>query len=377
MAPHPQRISRRTMLLTATLGSLSQGYLTQRLLASDDTSGKGGRDRHTFVMQLAKVRDEDTKETVLGLLGQADDVRRAPDPVPYPTDEIWCYGSDGHGTLATLGKVCFRNGRVVWVAGRDGQPPAPNAINEDELCEGMRYLHPGPEAAGYNDPLQLVRVANYLRPRGKTKALAIIGEYGRIRDVSVDETWLFLLLRTLFEVPSPPRHMPDMLIGAMSPKPPKERTRIPRFPIVIVHDIPFSLLWGVNLAGEAQPISQHVDYFQKHGTIRARDLRPPDDPYPSFQKLLASKEWAYMVEAEGNRSVDIAGHTLLQLLALGRTAYDPPEARQPFAYPKTSDYDRHHKLFLSAGARWDDKLQLYIRKDGTHEKVGHLKNIYK
>jgi hypothetical protein len=85
-----------------------------------------------------------------------------------------------------------------------------------------------------------------------------------------------------------------------------------------------------------------------------------------------------MAEAEGDAHwVDnYAGHTLLQLLALGRTAYDPPQARQPFAYPKTSDYDRYHKSFLRAGARWDERLQLYIRKDGTHGKVGHLANIY-
>ena len=69
-------------------------------------------------------------------------------------------------------------------------------------------------------------------------------------------------------------------------------------------------------------------------------------------------------------------HSLLQVLALGRTAYDPPEARQPVADPNTSDYDRHHKSFLETGARWDEKLQMYVRRDGTHGKVGHLANIY-
>lgn len=366
------------MVLSVGLGSLAGDSLIQCLVADDGTSNRKSRDRLKFVTELAKVRDKDERDTVQRLLEKPDDIRRAPDPVPYSTDEIWCYGTDGHCSLATLGEVCFRDGRVVWVAGGYSQPPALNVINEDELRSGMRFLHPGPEETGYSEPLHLIRVANYLRPRGKAKALAIIGEYGRVHDVGVRETWLFLLLRTLFEVPVPPGHMPDMRIGAMSPKPPQDRTRIPRFPIVIVDDIPFSLLWGVILAGEAQPISQHIDYFHKHGTIRARNLRPPDDPYPSFKRLLASKEWIYMAEAEGDAHwVDnYAGHTLLQLLALGRTAYDPPQARQPFAYPKTSDYDRYHKSFLRAGARWDERLQLYIRKDGTHGKVGHLANIY-
>ena len=110
------------------------------------------------------------------------------------------------GSLATLGEVCFRKGTVVWLAGDRGHPASPNVIGEDELRAGMRFLHPGPEAPGYNDPLYLIRAANFLQPLGKAKALAIVGEYARIHDVAVDETRLFLLLRTLFDVPRPLRH---------------------------------------------------------------------------------------------------------------------------------------------------------------------------
>ena len=172
----------------------------------------------------------------------------------------------------------------------------------------------------------------------------------------IDETWLFLLLRTLFDVPQPPGHMPEMLIGAMSPAPPKDRTRIPRFPIVIVDDIPFSLLWGVtspvkrNRSPGTSSTSASMARF-------ARKLRPPDDPYPSFQKLLRSKEWADMAKAEGDPHwvSNYAGHALLQLLALGRTAYDPPEARQPFAYPNKSDYERYQRAFWNGPG--DEKLK--------------------
>ena len=80
----------------------------------------------------------------------------------------------------------------------------------------MRFMHPGPEYAGYNDPLHLIRVTNYLQPLGKEKALAIIDEYCRIHEPGLDETWLFLVLRTLFEVPQPPGYMPRMKIGAMA-----------------------------------------------------------------------------------------------------------------------------------------------------------------
>ncbi len=164
----------------------------------------------------------------------------------------------------------------------------------------MRYLHPGPAHAGYNDPLHLIRVTNYLQPLGKEKALAIVGEYARIHDVGVDETWLFLLLRTLFDIPKEPGYMPDLYIGAMRPQPPRDRTRVPRFPIVIVDDVPFSLLHGVTLLGQAGSVTSHVEYFRNHGAIRGGKHCPPRDPYQSFQKLLRSSEWKEMAKDDSD-----------------------------------------------------------------------------
>jgi hypothetical protein len=119
--------------------------------------------------------------------------------------------------------------------------------------------------------------------------------------------------------------------------------------------------------------------FRKHGTLRANRLHPPDDPFLSFEALLASKEWAALGDIENHDlrwMNDIEGHTLLQVLALVRTAYDPPVARQPFAYPETGDYERYHAAYLRVGARWDDALQMYVRRDGSHGEVGHLAIIY-
>jgi hypothetical protein len=194
--------------------------------------------------------------------------------------------------------------------------------------------------------------------------------------IFLDETWLFLLLRTLFDVPEPPGFMPKLMIGATSPSSPEDQTKIPRFPLVIVDDIPFSLLKGARMLGRPLPISYHVEYFQEQGTIRVGNLAPPDDPYPSFKTLLASKEWAAMAEPKVNaRRIDeYTGHTFRQVLALGRTAYDPPEARRQHADLQLRDFDRHHELFLKAGARWDEGLQLYVRGDGKHGKIGRLTN---
>ncbi len=336
------------------------------------------RNRRAFSRLLAQIKDGDTPARVAGLLGRPDDVQYASNAPPY-RDEVWCYGTSGHGSLATLGKVDFRGQRVLWVAGAYGLPPSPLVISERELQAGMRFLHPGPEAAGYNDPLQLIRVTNYLLPLGKAKALAIVSEYGRVGGADWDETWLFLLLRTLFDVPDPPGYMPEMFIGAMAPDPGRDRRKFPRYPIVIVDEVPFSVLWGVSLGGMPEPIGMDVEHFRKHGTLRTRPLRPPDDPFPSYKKLLQTREWHAVETASPDaRSLqEYSGHVLLQVLALVRTAYDPPEARQPFAYLKPADYERFHKEFLAIGARWDQKLQMYVRPDGSHHEVGHLANIYR
>lgn len=380
------------LILLFLLTSISQSTRLVRCagpVSTDPTAGKKSSaamssltlypDRRLFADKIAKVQDGDTKQQVEELLGKPQDFQHAPDPVPYPTDEIWCYGSEGHLSLPTLGQVCFREGHVIWVAGGHDTPPGTSVITEEDLRAGMRFMHPGPEVAGYNDPLHLIRVVNYLQPQGKEKALAIIGEYARISNPAVDTTWVFLLLRTLFDIPNPPGWMPEMYIGAMSPQPPKDRSRIPRFPLIIMEDIPFSALWGVMLAGEAEPVSIHVEYFRKHGTLRAKRLHPPDDPFLAFKELLASKEWATVREAEKEtrRVNGYEGHTLLQVLHLVRTAYDPPEARQPFASPEPTDYDRYHQAFLRASVHWDESLQMYVRADGSHGKIGHLANIYK
>ena len=63
-----------------------------------------------FQQKLSGVKDGDTKEKVVRLLGKPDDIRRAPDRVPYPTDEIWCYGTESHGSLARWARCASGTG---------------------------------------------------------------------------------------------------------------------------------------------------------------------------------------------------------------------------------------------------------------------------
>jgi hypothetical protein len=338
------------------------------------------RDRREFAEKMAKVKEGDTKETVKSLLGEPEDIWRPPVIHPLSGDEQWCYGSDGHLSLPTLGIVVFKKGLVSWATGRLDHPPSPSVITEEKLRSGIRFIYSGPRAGERYDPLHLIRVVNFLQPLGKDKALAIIGEYTRVVDDAVEETWLFFLLRTLFDVPNPPRYMPIMSIGAMFPTPPEDLQTFPRYPIVIVDDISFSLLMGVAGGGLPEAPSSHVEYFRKNGKLRTTRLRPPDDPFLSLNHLHGTKEWTLLAKLPDTRNQVAELHRILQgiaffqVLLLVRTAYDTPEINDTSSGLKPQHYERHHREFLKVGAYWDDKLQMYVKKDGSHKPFQALKN---
>lgn len=368
-------ISRRNLILAAGLSSLGSSHCSRLLLAGDESSTQVQPhqqypDRQEFVSRLAQVQDHDRPEDVLKLLGRPDEIRTGPEIAPYvETDQHWCYGSSGAETLATLGTICFRKGKVCWTKGRYGQPPDPALIDELELRAGLKFLGRGSDSPGDNDPLHLIRVTNYLVPLGKEKALAIIGEYGRVHPY-INETWLFLLIRILFDVPEPPGHMPEMRIGLKFPSPPKNLMYVPRFPIVMMDDIPFSVLEGVSLFGTPEPISRHVGYFQKHGTLRKQKLHPPDDPYLSLLKLPEFQEVKAIEEEAENRNWKASNNTrlLLHVVTLCRTIDKWPEAQEPRPKHVVSTFDQYHNDFLLAKPKWDEQLQLYVRGDGSHEE---------
>lgn len=201
------------------------------------------RTRERFAILMSQVSPEMTREEVEAILGKPDDVRTKYDPGGIrraETGEIWRYGTNGHLTTATLGSIYFdENGKVQAVCGEDGVPPPASMFDEEELRSILRILDETPSynnGWGYN-PRSVIRAVNALQPLGKEKALAAVAEYLRVAPISFDAPaveGMFLVLRTLFEIPSPPGHMPVMMVGAPSPAGPEDRTKIPRFPIHIL-----------------------------------------------------------------------------------------------------------------------------------------------
>jgi hypothetical protein len=246
------------------------------LLLAMTTFAHAAPSRTDFAAKLATVKPGMTADRVKQILGAPDDIKTEADPGGISasrTAEIWRYGAAGHLAAATLGSVHIQADRTVqYVFGGKGKPFT--GIREPELRRLLALIDDVPS---YNDrlrPLALVRAVNALHALGKDTALDVIDEYLRVSS-SLDDggrEGVFLIMRTLFDVPE--GGMPPMMVGAPSPAPPKDPAILPRFPIVIIADVPIKLVRGYALAGKAERPEDDVAAFRKIGTLRAKPLAP-------------------------------------------------------------------------------------------------------
>ncbi len=248
---------------------------------------------------MNKVEFEMPRSEVIRLLGEPDDVRTEYDPggiVAFDTVEILRYGTDGHLTPATLGQVCIDAQEKVSAVYGSGEPPPDGMFEEAELRRLLRALAEVPSYDGrrYN-PQKVVRAVNVLQPIGKKRALAAIAEYLRIVPRFLDERpgGMFLVLRTLFEIPDSVGAMPPMRVGMYSPEPPKDAGRPTRYPGVIEDDIPFLVVSGYMLMGQAEHPSKHLPFFEANGVIRSEPLRPSGVPFAAVDRVLDKHPWLW------------------------------------------------------------------------------------
>jgi hypothetical protein len=154
-------------------------------------------------------------------------------------------------------------------------------------------LVPSYSSGASYDPRLIIQAVNTLQPLGKGKALAAIQEYLRITPYI--ETFgqdahgrdgMFLVLRSLFDIPPDPGYMLPMQVGAPTPNPPKDPKRIPRFPVVIQDDIPFLLVGGYMLGGFPEPPESALHEFRDNGRMRSKPLAPSPHPVAALETLL-------------------------------------------------------------------------------------------
>ena len=100
----------------------------------------------------------------------------------------------------------------------------------------------------------------------EVNALAVLAEYLRVSSHFEDEggrEGVFLVLRTLFDPPTDQAVFPHMMVGAPRPPFPKLHTDAPRFPIVVIDDMPFNVVSGYALGGQAESPEMHLEAIRK------------------------------------------------------------------------------------------------------------------
>jgi hypothetical protein len=334
------------------------------------------RTRQHFAALMSRVSTDMSRDEVEAILGKPDDVKTKYDPGGAEMGETWRYGTNGHLTTATLGSVYIdENGKVQGVCGAAGDPPPTWMFAEEELRSILRILD---ETSSYNDgwsynPRSVIRTVNALQPLGKEKALAAVAEYLRVSPGSFDAhavDGMFLVLRTLFEIPNPPGHMPVMLVGQLSPRGPEDLTKIPRFPIYIQDDIPFLMVSGYSLFGQAEDPRKHLNYFREHGVIRSLPLVPPPDPSASIRRALDALS-NNGIGPDGAPEYDMLFNQTLWLLD---SVYEVEEIENVRFSDKmfgatSSEREKAAAAISRLKLRWDVKKQDYTFADGTIPRI--------
>jgi hypothetical protein len=122
------------------------------------------------------------------------------------------------------------------------------------------------------DPGAVIAAVNALVGLGHERALATLDGFIARQDLTADpHHGLFLVLRVAFEAnPHPP-----VQLGGSRPPPPAAPDALPRFPIMMVDDVPVMLVASYALRGLPEPVTAHLAYYRAHGRLRSAPLAPP------------------------------------------------------------------------------------------------------
>lgn len=355
---------KRLLQSTATLAAL--------ILLSSTAEGQNqpmAQDRQAFFEAIQSVKEGMTQAEVKKRLGEPSYVKTKADPEGITTTrtlEIWRYGCEGSGSFPSLGQVYFDEGKKVqYIYGHRGAPILAKTIKEKELRRLFQVLDKLPRCEGHDySPLPIIRAVNSLQPLGKEKALAVIDEYLRVASHfhCKAREGLFLVLRILFKLPKE-GVMPPMVIGQPDPEEPKNSKLLPRFPIVLIKDVPLFVVNGYTLGGMAQPVEDHVKYFRKNGILRGAPLQPNLEPWkgPELIENYWNNELTHAAVKDRGKE---------QVLRLLKTVYRP--VAKDNKVMKQSRLEERWAGLKAASSKlkivWDAKKLNYTFKDGTQLK---------
>jgi hypothetical protein len=323
------------------------------------------RDRRQFIKALALIKEADTRARVESIVGKPDDTRptRVGAGPTVTGNDVWCYGTDGHLSFPTLGRVTFRRDRVNVVIGAQGAPPNESLITENDLRILLRAVSHLPARTGDEySARDMIIVVNALQPLGKQRALAVLREYLRLCTVGAKREYqgIELLLRVLFEPPKDKGHFPALPWGPTRAMP-DDPLEIPGFPILVEGDIPFSLHFGSIGGGAFDPPGKNpaemfepsMAYCESQCALRSKPLTPCNDPLAVPDRILKDHGFG------GDSTVVVLlNNQVAGLLQSERTRTDR-ELRLRFQDPGQTWWYTLQKRLERSRLQWDPVLYEY------------------
>lgn len=329
--------------------------------------------RQEFVDAMKEIhsasfgKERQTKELIYAQLGQPDDVILPSEPDAY--GETWCYGTNGHRTIPTLGSVTFKDDKLIDFR-YSPKPPHPTIIAEAELRTALRKMYRPvhnfrlDDGVDFNknDPLELIRVSNLLIPMGVEKAVAVLSEFGRL-DPQLWPRYEFpyWISRIMFKGKIAGYIFPNPRLGQLNPAPTNDLSKWPTYPVLTLSGLPIPITWDASRNGEPPSFYRYSLPIKRDWQIIDHPLIPPNDPFPLYHRALAMKVLAE--ENEMGRSL-IAGAIIRSV----RNAIHVKNSDwQTSNDVNEAGFEALHQKFLSLKCRWSAKLGHYVRGDGTFD----------
>lgn len=123
-------------------------------------------------------------------------------------------------------------------------------------------------------PARVMEAVNACVPLGREAALEAL-DASRVRqEPAGGGVGLLWVMRALFEMP-PGIPFPPVRIGQPSPGAPKAAGIWPRFPMVMIHGVPFLATCRFVLGGKAEPLAVSLATYRSFGSLRQRRIVLP------------------------------------------------------------------------------------------------------
>lgn len=167
----------------------------------------------------------------------------------------------------------------------------------DDLLPLVRRIHLA-SFNGFNlQPVQLIQTVNLLHSVGKKQAIDALTSYynlarndsARAWKYNLDANRIFLLARLLFVPEDASGEMAIVHLDGQAPDLQLQGNQVANFPLILIDDVPLSLLSGFQTAGAARTPGDFLKFCRDSCQLRSHPLTPTRSPIKTIENLIQSK----------------------------------------------------------------------------------------